>query len=138
MAKEVKEIKEVKETKKVAPTNSPLPSVQPIGDDEIGAPEIAKMLGVDAREFRSFLRAKKRNMELEKGTRYAWKRGSEEVEAIMEEYKAYKKDKPVRESKGKKEKIAKKKAKEVEEELIDTDLEADENEVEEIDLDIEL
>lgn len=128
--------KEVKETKKVAPMNSPLPSVQPIGDDEIGAPEIAKMLGVDAREFRSFLRAKKRNMEVEKGTRYAWKRDSEEVEALMEEYKAYKKDKPVRKPKEKKEKIAKKKAKEVEEELIDTDLEADE--VEEIDLDIEL
>lgn len=128
--------KEVKETKKAALMNSPLPSVQPIGDDEIGAPEIAKMLGVDAREFRSFLRAKKRNMEVEKGTRYAWKRDSEEVEALMEEYKAYKKDKPVREPKEKKEKKAKKEAKKVEEELIDTDLEADE--VEEIDLDIEL
>lgn len=128
--------KEVKETKKAAPMNSPLPSVQPIGDDEIGAPEIAKMLGVDAREFRSFLRAKKRNMEVDKGTRYAWKRGSEEVEALMEEYKAYKKSKPVREPKEKKEKIAKKKAKEIEEELIDTDLEAEE--VTEIDLDIEL
>lgn len=128
--------KEVKETKKVAPMNSPLPSVQPIGDDEIGAPEIAKMLEVDAREFRSFLRAKKRDMETEKGTRYAWKRDSEEVEALMEEYKAYKKDKPVREPKEKKEKIAKKKAKEIEEELIDTDLEAEE--VTEIDLDIEL
>jgi len=131
--------KEVKETKKAAPMNSPLPSVQPIGDDEIGAPEIAKMLGVDAREFRSFLRAKKRDMEVEKGTRYAWKRDSEEVEALMEEYKAYKKDKPVREPKEKKEKKAKKEAKKVEEELIDTDLEADEaDEVEEIDLDIEL
>ena len=136
MAKEVKEVKEVKETKKVAPMNSPLPSVQPIGDDEIGAPEIAKMLGVDAPEFRSFLRAKKRDMEIEKGTRYAWKRDSEEVEALMEEYKAYKKDKPVREPKEKKEKKAKEEAKKVEEELIDTDLEADE--VEEIDLDIEL
>ena len=113
-----KEVKEVKEAKKAAPMNSPLPSVQPIGDDEIGAPEIAKMLGVDAREFRSFLRAKKRNMETEKGTRYAWKRDSEEVEALMEEYKAYKKDKPVREPKEKKEKKAKKGAKKVEGELI--------------------
>ena len=132
-----KEVKEVKEAKVQNPTNSPLPSVQPIGEDEIGAPEIAKMLGVDAREFRTFLRSKKRDMENEKGTRYAWKRDSEEVEELMAEFKAFKKEKPVKEPKTPKK--AKKAAKEAEEEMVDTDLEEDEaEEIEEIDLDIEI
>lgn len=121
--------------KRVAPTNSPLPSVQPIGEDEVGAPEIAKMLGVDPRNFRAFLRAKKRNMDTEKGTRYAWKKGSPEIEALIAEFKAYAADKPVKEAKAPKEAKAKK-AKAVVED-IDTDLETDEIDEVSID-DIEL
>jgi hypothetical protein len=97
---------EVVEEKKerFIPTNSPLPSVQPIGEDEIGAPDIAKMLRVDPREFRNFLRASKRDMTTQKGTRYAWKKSDKEgIKAVAAEFKAWaaakaaaKADKPVR------------------------------------------
>lgn len=128
---------EVVKAKRVAPTNSPLPSVQPIGEDEVGAPELAKMLGADAREFRGFLRATKRNMETEKGTRYAWKKGSPEIEEIMEAFKAFKAAKPVKEPKAPTEKKVKAAKAEVaaEAEEIDTDLdEVDEISVEDIDI----
>ena len=84
----------VEKAKRVPPTNSPLPSVQPIGEDEIGAPEIAKLLGVDAREFRNFLRAAKRDMTTQKGTRYSWKKSDKEgIKALAAEFKKWAADK---------------------------------------------
>lgn len=133
MAKKMVEVEvdedEVVETapkKRQAPTGSTLPSVQPIGEDEIGAPEIAKMLGIEGREFRAFLRTK-RDMETQKGTRYAWKKGSKAVEQIMAEYKAYAANKPVKEPKATKDVVkAKAKKEAAEAQVIDTDLEIDE------------
>ena len=128
-------VKEVKEVKEVREVNSPLPSVQPIGDDEIGAPEIAKMLGVDPREFRAFLRSHKRDMEVEKGTRYAWKRGSKEVKALIAEYTEFAANKPVKETKAPK---AKAKKEEVEEEIVTgIDLEDEDEEEEDEDLSLD-
>lgn len=130
MSTELKAAVTGEKAKRVPPTNSPLPSVQPIGEDEIGAPEIAKMLGTDPREFRGFLRSTKRNMETDKGTRYAWKKGSPEIQALMDAYKAFKAAKPVKEPKAPKEPKAAKVA-----EVIDTDLDdADEISVEDIDI----
>ena len=123
--------------KRQAPTGSTLPSVQPIGEDEIGAPEVAKMLGIEAREFRAFLRTK-RDMDTQKGTRYAWKKGSKAVEAIMAEYKAYAANKPVKEPKATKNVVkAKAKKEAAEAQVIDTEIEVDEvDEISIEDLDI--
>lgn len=123
--------------KRQAPTGSTLASVQPIGEDEIGAPEVAKMLGIEAREFRAFLRTK-RDMDTQKGTRYAWKKGSKAVEAIMAEYKAYAANKPVKEPKATKNVVkAKAKKEAAEAQVIDTEIEVDEvDEISIEDLDI--
>lgn len=83
--------------KRVPPTNSPLPSVQPLEEGEIGAPDIAKKLGVDAREFRNYLRATKRDMESEeKGTRYRWKKDDPAIKEIVAGFKAWKAAQPER------------------------------------------
>lgn len=132
MAKKENAVTAEPKVKKAAPTGSTLASVQPIGADEVGAPELAKLLGVDPRDFRAFLRTK-RDMTTAKGTRYAWKKNSPEMKAIIAEYKAYAKDKPV--------KVAKPKKVKEEVEEVDTDLEdevmeeVEVEEVEEIEID---
>ena len=120
---------------------SSLASIQPIGKDQIGAPEIAEMLGIAPRDFRNWLRTHKRDMTGEaKGTRYAWQRDSDEVEELIEEFKASLAEKPEKPKKAKKSKKAKEE--EIEEEVIDTDLEEDDDEdddeIEDIDLDLDI
>ena len=75
--------------KRTPPTNSPLPSVQPLNAGEIGAPDIAKMIGCDPRELRNYLRKTARDMGTDaKGTRYRWTEGDPEIQKIIDGFNA--------------------------------------------------
>jgi hypothetical protein len=76
--------------KRTAPTNSPLASIQPIGEDEVGASYIADLCGIDSRELRNFLRKNYRDMENSKAQRYHWKKDDPAIQEIVDAFNAFK------------------------------------------------
>lgn len=85
----VQEAPTQEKAKRTVPTNSPLPSVQPLNAGEIGAPDIAKMIGCDPRELRNYLRKTARDMGTDaKGTRYRWTEGDPEIQKIIDGFNA--------------------------------------------------
>lgn len=61
-----------------------------IGPNQIGTAALAEQLGTTGRELRMFLRKHFRDMSTDKGKTYVWERGSEEVQKIIDAYKAAK------------------------------------------------
>ena len=75
-----------------------------IGANQVGAADVAAMLGITARDLRMFLRKNFRDMTKEKGQTYAWEKDSPELQAILDAYAA-KKNAPKAEKKAKVETI---------------------------------
>jgi len=66
------------------------PKEPKINENQVGAADIAKTLGITSRELRMFLRKHFRDMSKEKGQTYVWAKESPEVQAIIDAYKAAK------------------------------------------------
>lgn len=88
--KKAKKEKKEKEPKEKKGTNSPLTSVQPLADGEVGAAYVAELCGVDQRVLRAFLRKNYRNMDQDKSTRYKWPKDDPKIQEIVDAFKASK------------------------------------------------
>lgn len=84
MEQELVEKTEEKEKKKKAPKEPK------IGANQVGAADVAAMLGITARDLRMFLRKNFRDMSKEKGQTYAWDKDSPELQAVLDAYAAKK------------------------------------------------
>ena len=78
------EKKAPKEKKEKAPREAK------IGANQIGAAGLAEQLGITGRDLRIFLRKHFRDMTTDKGKTYVWEKGSAELQAIIDAYKAAK------------------------------------------------
>lgn len=94
MEQELVENTEKKEKKEKAPKESK------IGANQVGAADVAAMLGITARDLRMFLRKNFRDMTKEKGQTYVWEKGSPDLQAVLDAYTA-KKNAPKAEKKAK-------------------------------------
>lgn len=89
---EIEEIEEVKEkpAKKTKGEVKEKPAKKPVRTNIVTCSQLAEMLGTDSFKLRAYLRKYHRDMTKEKGKAYEWEKDSEELQAIIDGYKAAK------------------------------------------------